>query len=386
VRGIGYAAVVGACAVVLAGQAHAAVLYDQTSLPATGGTATESGINSQNYESGLDQDDDSAADDFTVPAGQTWKVTDLEVLSHSLGNGMGPASFSTFLVTFYASSDADLPVTPGLDEVATPSGVSLHLPGPVTLGAGHYWVAVVANLSALGPGGGTWYWENRSVTSGSAAVWQNPGNAFSTGCTAYTRKSTCMPSQTGPDQLFRLVGSIQPTLTVVKTGAGTGTVTAPGGIDCGAACSATYDSGASTTLTAKPAVGSTFAGWSGATCSGTGSCQVTIGSDTTVTATFDVNSEFTFVKVELNKKKGTAELTVNVPGPGKLSLSGKTVKDANTTAADPGDEVLKVKATGKAKEKLADKGKVKVPVDVTFTPTGGDSATRSKTVKLKRTG
>jgi len=39
------------------------------------------------------------------------------------------------------------------------------------------------------------------------------------------------------------------------------------------------------TLTATPAAGSAFSGWSGA-CSGAGSCTLTIGSATTATATF----------------------------------------------------------------------------------------------------
>ena len=42
------------------------------------------------------------------------------------------------------------------------------------------------------------------------------------------------------------------------------------------------------TLTATPAAGSTFAGWSGAGCSGTGACTVTMSSDQAVTATFNV--------------------------------------------------------------------------------------------------
>jgi hypothetical protein len=40
------------------------------------------------------------------------------------------------------------------------------------------------------------------------------------------------------------------------------------------------------TLTASPAPGSTFTGWSGSGCSGAGTCRVTMNSDTTVTATF----------------------------------------------------------------------------------------------------
>jgi hypothetical protein len=46
--------------------------------------------------------------------------------------------------------------------------------------------------------------------------------------------------------------------------------------------------GATVTLTASAASGSTFAGWSGG-CSGAGSCVVTLNADTTVTATFNAN-------------------------------------------------------------------------------------------------
>jgi hypothetical protein len=78
------------------------------------------------------------------------------------------------------------------------------------------------------------------------------------------------------------------TLTVHKSGSGSGGVTSsPAGINCGATCAAQFDHGTQITLTATPASGSTFAGWSGGGCSGTGTCKVTLNADTTVTATFD---------------------------------------------------------------------------------------------------
>src|SRR5215469_17102089 len=65
-------------------------------------------------------------------------------------------------------------------------------------------------------------------------------------------------------------------LTVAESGSGTGTVTtSPSGIDCPSVCSTVFESGATVTLTASPASGSTFAGWSGP-CSGTGACTVTM--------------------------------------------------------------------------------------------------------------
>jgi hypothetical protein len=77
-------------------------------------------------------------------------------------------------------------------------------------------------------------------------------------------------------------------LAVVRNGSGTGTVTsAPSGINCGAACNASFPAGTVVALTAAPAAGSVFAGWSGA-CSGTGPCQVTMNGAVSVTATFSL--------------------------------------------------------------------------------------------------
>ncbi len=76
-------------------------------------------------------------------------------------------------------------------------------------------------------------------------------------------------------------------LSVMLAGSGTGTVSsAPAGIECGALCSHDFPNGAQVQLAAAPANGSTFAGWSGGGCSGTGPCALTLGGDATVTATF----------------------------------------------------------------------------------------------------
>ena len=81
----------------------------------------------------------------------------------------------------------------------------------------------------------------------------------------------------------------KPTLQVQRAGAGTGSVTSnPKGISCGSQCSKSYPAGTTVTLTATPAPGSVFTGWSGGGCSGTGPCVTTIQTSTTVTAVFDV--------------------------------------------------------------------------------------------------
>jgi len=77
------------------------------------------------------------------------------------------------------------------------------------------------------------------------------------------------------------------TVTVNKTGDGTGTViSAPDGLMCGAGCSATYPASTMVRLIAIPARGSTFVGWSGGPCFGTGSCTVAGNGAVSVTASF----------------------------------------------------------------------------------------------------
>lgn len=79
-------------------------------------------------------------------------------------------------------------------------------------------------------------------------------------------------------------------LTVTRAGTGTGSVSSsPTGITCPSTCSASYNSGTTVTLTAAPASGSTFAGWSGA-CSGTSTCSVTMTQARAVTATFNLTA------------------------------------------------------------------------------------------------
>jgi len=80
------------------------------------------------------------------------------------------------------------------------------------------------------------------------------------------------------------------TLTVAKTGAGTGKITsADNAIDCGSKCQAQVRIPGTVVLTAAADIGSGFAGWSGA-CDAQGTdpvCEVQVNLATTVTAAFD---------------------------------------------------------------------------------------------------
>jgi Ca2+-binding RTX toxin-like protein len=83
--------------------------------------------------------------------------------------------------------------------------------------------------------------------------------------------------------------AITHTLTVTKDGTGSGTVTSsPAGIDCGSDCTESYSEGTDVNLTAAAASGSTFAGWTGGGCGGTGACMLTMDANKAVTATFSL--------------------------------------------------------------------------------------------------
>jgi uncharacterized repeat protein (TIGR02543 family) len=79
-------------------------------------------------------------------------------------------------------------------------------------------------------------------------------------------------------------------IAVTPSGTGSGRVTSlPSGIDCGTLCTAPFAASSSVTLTAVPATGSVFAGWSGA-CSGSSTtCVVSAaaGKKTEVGAVFN---------------------------------------------------------------------------------------------------
>jgi hypothetical protein len=113
-----------------------------------------------------------------------------------------------------------------------------------------------------------------------------------------------------------------------------------------------------------------------------------------VNVTAEVIPDATFIlgKAKPNKKKGTATLSVEVPGPGELALSGKTVKAAGArssiAATGAGTVQLKVRPRGKAKRKLSDQGKVKVTANITFTPSalgGAPPSSQTKKLKLRKT-
>jgi Divergent InlB B-repeat domain len=161
--------------------------------------------------------------------------------------------------------------------------------------------------------------DNSSVTLTAAAAAGSTFAGFSANCVPVvpqTNPPSCavpiVTSDVTVTATFNVVTSV--TLSVTKAGTGTGTVTSsPVGINCGATCSASFTSGAVVVLTAFPADGSNFAGWSGAGCTGTGTCSVTMSAAEAVTATF--NTTGTNFTLTVNKAgTGTGTVTSSPAG------------------------------------------------------------------------
>jgi hypothetical protein len=118
------------------------------------------------------------------------------------------------------------------------------------------------------------------------------------------------------------------TVSVTTTGTGTGTVvSSPSGISCPSTCSMTVPSGSTVTLTATPASGSTFGGWTAGACTGTSTtCTFNAYAATSATVSFTNSSP------PPPPPAGTGyAATVTADGPVSYWRLGET---SGTTAAD----------------------------------------------------
>jgi hypothetical protein len=185
----------------LPGAASAAVIYDQTDHAGTA-TANPGDPNfspSNNFSPGSE---DRTADDFIVPAGETWSINEVDVGGAYSGSG------ATQQVNVYIYSDAagqpgselfsqmSIPATGGPDYAVPLTGV------PV-LTAGTYWVTVQQVDASVA----FWSWQTRTTQTGNAAKWRTSGPSGPP-CPGgvWTVRTTCWPG-TNPDQIFKLQGT-----------------------------------------------------------------------------------------------------------------------------------------------------------------------------------
>jgi hypothetical protein len=173
------------------------VLWNQNS------NSAREGVSSVNFTSTGTSYDDQAADDFAIPKGKIWKITEVDVTGVYY-NGSGPAGSENVIFYKDAKGVPGKAVAKGtfnnLQGVGSYGDFTITLPkGGVRLKVGHYWVSVVANT----PFAANWGWEINSTQHGDQAVWQNPGGAFGECETWCTFGSLGLP---GPDLMFELKG------------------------------------------------------------------------------------------------------------------------------------------------------------------------------------
>ncbi|WP_158305917.1 hypothetical protein [Anaeromyxobacter sp. Fw109-5] len=110
------------------------------------------------------------------------------------------------------------------------------------------------------------------------------------------------------------------TITIRKTGTGSGVVSSSGAVSCGTTCGASFEVGTTVTFTASAIGDSRFAGW-GAPCAGTGTCVVTVSGPLTIDAQFDAPATYRLTTTA--NGTGAGRIT-GAPGPIDCSWSAAT--------------------------------------------------------------
>lgn len=180
----------------IAGQANAAVLYDQ----AEPSGFIESAV-SQDFEPAFDSRDTEGADDFVIPKSDEWFIDSVMAHGKHLGAENSPTAFR---VTFYRDENG-LPGTvidgrESTDFSPYAGRTVINLGSPVFLEPGTYWMSIVAvmtsNIDAPGDAS-RWFWGfNDDGPFGSPAVFKSPGGGWPEfDCTAFDTFAGCgMPA------------------------------------------------------------------------------------------------------------------------------------------------------------------------------------------------
>ena len=105
-----------------------------------------------------------------------------------------------------------------------------------------------------------------------------------------------------------------------------------------------------------------------------------------VSALVELDNRISITNVRRNKNRGTARITVHIPNPGVLHLTGASggFQGPRHRQVAAGIVKLVVTAVGRAREKLLDTGKVRVRPQITYVPTGGRGNFQVLSIKLRK--
>lgn len=196
------------CALAVCGFSQT-ILFNQTS------SITNSGTVAQDFEAINNTFDCMGADDFEVPIGETWYVDSLLIYGFYAAQNNDPfTTVSGISLIIYNDNGGTVGSIVYSDTVDTnvdanqDGFLTYHWTTPLALTAGTYWVAAAARKD-FGGGGGQWYWLRTTTGFGNDFLWQNPGNGFALGCTAWSGGGNCL-TVTEDGLAFRLYGCYSP--------------------------------------------------------------------------------------------------------------------------------------------------------------------------------
>ncbi len=110
------------------------------------------------------------------------------------------------------------------------------------------------------------------------------------------------------------------------------------------------------------------------------------GEQLNVSALVVPDNRLTVRGVKRNKKRGSARITLGIPNPGELHLAGAGVKirGARHRSVQAGNLSLLVRAFGRARDKLLDRGKVRVVAQISYVVAGAPGSFLPVKLTLRR--
>lgn len=193
---------------------------------------------------------------------------------------------------------------------------------------------------------------NTVVTLTAAA---GPGATFGGwggSCQAAGAAATCTLTVTSAAAVTATFDVATQPLTVTVNGKGGVTSVEQPGISCPVTCQVSFKQGSQVALTAYAPTGYVFSGWSGAGCSGTGQCVVTMSQAQNVTATFKtaaVQASLKSTKVTKDgPKKAKRVLNLTFSAQEKVSATirivrnGKVLQTKQVSGMGPGTPKVRI--------------------------------------------